>query len=206
MGKRVVSQASLKISKNHSEKTKKKQQLNSLIQVLRPKVYITDSSSFKTLVQELTGNGISSSSSSSPTPPTAHDPQPQAVIDHGGDPEISSSCMETFSDTSLDSFEPRSYYYNYPLSSCSAEEGLSNKYDTVYNQMFLEETTASVEYLLMNNHHHQQRAELLEYQELDSWLLDMEPADAAYSSCNIVSAHQIQQEVSIYDYELSGLI
>ena len=32
-------------------------QINSLLKAIRPKVYITDSSSFKRLVQELTGNG-----------------------------------------------------------------------------------------------------------------------------------------------------
>ncbi|KAF9687006.1 hypothetical protein SADUNF_Sadunf02G0049000 [Salix dunnii] len=50
MGKRV-GQASTKISKNE------KNLPNSLTEVLRPKVYITEISSFKRLVQELTGNG-----------------------------------------------------------------------------------------------------------------------------------------------------
>lgn len=40
----------MKISKQEERK-----QLNSLIKVLKPKVYITDSSRFKNLVQELTG-------------------------------------------------------------------------------------------------------------------------------------------------------
>ncbi|KAB2020759.1 hypothetical protein ES319_D07G090900v1 [Gossypium barbadense] len=51
MGKKKVTQpatASLKTSKNEK-------QLHRLVKVLRPKVYITDSSSFKQLVQELTG-------------------------------------------------------------------------------------------------------------------------------------------------------
>lgn len=53
MGKKPShSQSSLKISKNSEKKS-----LNSLISALRPKVYITDSLSFKQLVQELTGNG-----------------------------------------------------------------------------------------------------------------------------------------------------
>lgn len=49
MGKKQDS-SSTKISKQEENK-----QLNNLIKVLRPKVYITDSSSFKNLVQELTG-------------------------------------------------------------------------------------------------------------------------------------------------------
>ncbi|KAL1289738.1 hypothetical protein HN51_058128 [Arachis hypogaea] len=54
MGKKVSQTALAKISKINQ----KQQQNNfsSLIKVLKPKVYITDSSSFKKLVQELTGN------------------------------------------------------------------------------------------------------------------------------------------------------
>ncbi|CAA2967688.1 Hypothetical predicted protein [Olea europaea subsp. europaea] len=69
MGKKP-SQSSMKISKND-----KKQQhpLNSLIKNLRPKVYIIDSSNFKNLVQELTGNGNGNENPpvliSSPPPP-----------------------------------------------------------------------------------------------------------------------------------------
>ncbi|GLT94043.1 hypothetical protein SLE2022_118060 [Rubroshorea leprosula] len=54
MGKKI-SQAPAKISKINIEK---KQRVNILIKVLRPMVYITDSSSFKKLVQELSGNGV----------------------------------------------------------------------------------------------------------------------------------------------------
>ncbi|CAI9089019.1 OLC1v1023504C1 [Oldenlandia corymbosa var. corymbosa] len=51
MGKKLISQiASTKISKNE------KKNLNSLIKILKPKVYITDASNFKRLVQDLTGN------------------------------------------------------------------------------------------------------------------------------------------------------
>ncbi|KAA8547177.1 hypothetical protein F0562_003614 [Nyssa sinensis] len=76
MGKKL-SQSSLKITKND------KKQLNSLVKVLRPKVYITDSSSFKRLVQELTGNSISISSPP-PTilPPVGHVPDIE-IEDHG---------------------------------------------------------------------------------------------------------------------------
>ncbi|KAF9590053.1 hypothetical protein IFM89_030365 [Coptis chinensis] len=51
MGKAAVSQASHKICKSD------KQHVNSLLKALRPKVYITDCSSFKKLVQDLTGHG-----------------------------------------------------------------------------------------------------------------------------------------------------
>ncbi|WCJ44532.1 hypothetical protein M5689_025194 [Euphorbia peplus] len=61
MGKKpsITKTSSSRICKNE------KKQFNSLIEVLRPKVYITNVSNFKTLVQELTGNNTSLSSSSS---------------------------------------------------------------------------------------------------------------------------------------------
>ncbi|KAL1560539.1 hypothetical protein AAHA92_10737 [Salvia divinorum] len=74
MGKKS-SQAAMKAPNNKHDK---KQQSNSLMKILRPKVFITDSSNFKNLVQQLTGNAASSSppprinSSASPPPPHAY--------------------------------------------------------------------------------------------------------------------------------------
>lgn len=190
MGKKIISPAAaLKISKKSNNHEKKnKQQLNSLIKVLKPKVYITDCSSFKSLVQELTGNGSSSSTSTTPVSSPSSSSPPHPV-------EINST--EAFSDT-----------YSHDS---SFDQPCSN--NIIYDEpMLMEDETAatSVEYLLMMNNH-QQETELFAYQDLDleSWLLDMEPAAAAAytSSCSFVSAHdQFQQEVSIYDYELSGLL
>lgn len=56
-----------KISKNNSHHNhENKKDLNNLIKFLKPKVYITDSSNFKNLVQQLTGNGNSPIISSPP--------------------------------------------------------------------------------------------------------------------------------------------
>lgn len=73
MGKKVMmrSQAANfqlhKISKNNSHHNhENKKDLNNLIKFLKPKVYITDSSNFKNLVQQLTGNGNSPIISSPP--------------------------------------------------------------------------------------------------------------------------------------------
>ncbi|GAA0150003.1 hypothetical protein LIER_09036 [Lithospermum erythrorhizon] len=56
MGKKLsTNQASTKISKE--DKKKQQHQLNNMFKILRPKVYITHSSDFKRLVQELTGYG-----------------------------------------------------------------------------------------------------------------------------------------------------
>lgn len=62
MGKKV---RDIQPSKSH------KKQFNKLIKLLKPKVYITPSSNFKNLVQQLTGNKNNIRSSSSPSPPPA---------------------------------------------------------------------------------------------------------------------------------------
>ncbi|KAL2476585.1 vq domain-containing protein [Abeliophyllum distichum] len=83
MGKKST-QSSMKISKNDK---KLQHPPNRLIKNLRPKVYIIDSSNFKNLVQELTGNSPVVSSppppfvSTSP-PPVEEVPAIVAVEDH----------------------------------------------------------------------------------------------------------------------------
>ncbi|GAA0166530.1 hypothetical protein LIER_40204 [Lithospermum erythrorhizon] len=74
MGKKLSSnQASTKISKE--DKKKLQHQLNTMIKILRPKVYITRSSDFKRLVQELTGNnGNNNYSPVCSTPPVLQQP------------------------------------------------------------------------------------------------------------------------------------
>ncbi|KAF2304291.1 hypothetical protein GH714_029476 [Hevea brasiliensis] len=158
MGKKL-SEASPRISKNE------KKQLNSWIKVLRPKVYITDSSSFKRLVQELTGNGTT-------TPTIISKPQTvdkkltitsSSIEDHG-DPE---SSLET---STLDSFE-------FPNQVISFPEGLS--------QSYIEDNTSDD--LWMN-----------QQGDLESLLLDIDP-NPFYGCLSQI----YQEEVSIYDYEIS---
>ncbi|KAJ0112906.1 hypothetical protein Patl1_01434 [Pistacia atlantica] len=136
-----------KISKNPHEK----KQLNSLIKVLRPKVYITDSSSFKNLVQELTGNGNTTTAVSSP-PDSTYNPD-QTTVDqistihieddvhvHAREPE---SSLEASSDASTESsFEPCNQQVLFP-------EELEQSY---CRQIYLqgESNVTSSEYLLMN--------------------------------------------------------
>lgn len=110
----------------------------SLIKILRPKVYITDSSSFKTLVQQLTGNGNGSPVSSPPpshvsasSPPLGlplvahHDIQED---DHGYqdinslDLSFDSSCLEG----SPDSFD---YVMENSLDLASQKIDLASEYD-----------------------------------------------------------------------------
>ncbi|KAJ9168176.1 hypothetical protein P3X46_019735 [Hevea brasiliensis] len=161
MGKKL-SEASPRISKNE------KKQLNSWIKVLRPKVYITDSSSFKRLVQELTGNGTT-------TPTIISKPQTvdkkltitsSSIEDHG-DPE---SSLET---STLDSFE-------FPNQVISFPEGLS--------QSYTEDNTSDD--LWMN-----------QQGDLESLLLDIDP-NPFYGCLSQIN----QEEVSIYDYEISEVL
>ncbi|XVF81679.1 hypothetical protein PTKIN_Ptkin15bG0174600 [Pterospermum kingtungense] len=184
-----------KILKSGSEK----KQLNSaLMKVLRPKVYITDSSSFKSLVQQLTGNGTSpssspsSSSSSSSLPQIVENLVPvdvdvELIDDHGrhGNPE---SSMETSSfDESVEACNQ--------LAFMSSEE-----INQAYRPMRFEETITSSENLFMNILQHDQVS--LANGDIQTLLQQLDDDDD--DSFNLYS--QIEQELSIYDYELSGLI
>ncbi|KAM3698971.1 hypothetical protein ACJW31_06G227000 [Castanea mollissima] len=175
MGKKVR-QASLEVSKNE-------RQLQSLIKVLRPKVYITDSSSFKSLVQELTGNG---SSTIEPDVQLANVP----VIDIKDQEDPESSIEASFA----------SLEYSSEL--CHQNEELNQ----VSNPIYLDDSTfedSAVNYdSTFQDSTVNYGVDLLAYNDLDSWPLDME-------SFPFYNNHaQIDQEVSIYDndYEFSGLL
>lgn len=86
-----------KISKNKDQK----HQFQSLIKVLRPPVYITDSSTFKNPVQELTGK-FETRSSATPSPPVI---ESQIIhIEDEGDDKCSSEVSSSF-DVSMDSLK-----------------------------------------------------------------------------------------------------
>lgn len=174
MGKKVRQEASLKISKNEK-------QVHSLIKVLRPKVYIIDSSNFKRLVQELTGN-ISSYSS----PPTK--------------PDLVENNVVRFTDTK-DPEEHDKYSmeasFEVPLDSCELYDhraALGDEFNQIYNQVNLN-IDSTLEHSTVNH-----QGDMFSNGDLESWLSEMEP----YPMYNDYA--QFEQEVSIYDYELSGLI
>jgi hypothetical protein len=162
MGKKI-SQSSVKISR-------KEKQLHSLIQVLRPKVYITDSLSFKSLVQQLTGNLTSSSPHHHPIKLDDHDHR--VVV------ENVSITDHTKEESSME------------LASSFASP------DDSSHQIALEDHST-----VNPPDHDHDRVDMLAYQDLESWLLEMEPFPFFHDY-----AQMFEQEVSIYDYELSGLI
>ncbi|KAK8688756.1 hypothetical protein V6N13_087500 [Hibiscus sabdariffa] len=102
----IFSQAKTKISKTSRGE---KKPLNSLIKVLRPKVYIIDSSSFKTLGKAIVSSPSSPSlSSPSLSLPRISDP-PEPVIELEDDPGNPESSMESSFDASVESFRVWDY-------------------------------------------------------------------------------------------------
>ena len=189
MGKKVINQASsLKSSKNIHEK----QQFNNLIKVLKPKVYITKSSCFKKLVQELTGNGNTLS------------PQTLEV------PKVVESCniigtefqrdLETET-TSVEnaSFSPEATSYNSSSTSEFSSDALLNEeFNQVCNQLCLDESLFFQDTFVNQPLDDQ----LLAFQNLESLLFDVETNPPFYSFYEQIE----MPDVSIYDYELSGLL
>ncbi|KAB2004055.1 hypothetical protein ES319_D11G171500v1 [Gossypium barbadense] len=172
MGKKIISQVKGKISKTSC--SDKKPLMNSMIKVLRPKVYIIDSSSFKSLVQELTGNPTVSSPSSSSSSSEKMVPVIEVEDDHGN-PESSMEYLASL-DASVESFR--------------ACNGLT---------LPLDDSNISSEYMLMN-----QRESSLVYGDLQAFL-ELDADEQCFGGLDNVYS-EIGQEVSIYDYELSGLI
>ncbi|KAJ9167060.1 hypothetical protein P3X46_021739 [Hevea brasiliensis] len=186
MGKKVISKASLSgicknIEKQKQKQKQKQQQFRSnLIKVLRPKVYITDASNFKKLVQELTGNNAIVST----VPPLPCDiPNPeinkQEDFQIPGDQE---SCMEVSSfDASIDSLDS----WNQLV---LKDEEINQSRNQVY-----EDANATIAAVDASENPHM---DLSAAGELESWLLDMEPC----SFDNNGYLHQIEQDISTFDY------
>ncbi|KAK4278958.1 hypothetical protein QN277_016727 [Acacia crassicarpa] len=180
MGKKL-SEASLKVFKNHQ----KQQQFSSMIKALRPKVYITHSSRFKKLVQELTGNNISATtmSSSSSTLPSPESTQSDVqIIDN--------------LDTSFHSFEVSASSSSEATTSTTTTTS-SSEFCCYNNQACLDDTTLGISEAnpcMMDS--------VLAYQNLESLLFDAEVEQSFLYDCYA----QPEQEVNTYECELWGLI
>ncbi|KAK4369089.1 hypothetical protein RND71_012881 [Anisodus tanguticus] len=171
MGKKVRDEAS---------KSQKKQ-FNNLIKLLKPKVYITHSSNFKNLVQQLTGNNFGSSSSSSPMISSSPPLPPPDHHDH--DQRLQSIhqyyYQEYSQELSVDSSEgsiPSSININ------MLHEPCFSLLDNSINSMASQETDISEEY----------------YRNIEAWLLEMDSYSTNY--------YHEQVSVDAYGYDLSTLL
>ena len=178
-----MSQASLKIPHKND-----KNKLNSLIKVLRPKVYITDSSSFKKLVQELTGNGTSVAPRPPPPPPPPSTVQraaekfPVVGVDEdfvvGPDNSVENS---GYSSSEVCNLQPSFMVESRQVEACD---------ETILDMTALDDFP-------MN-----QEAGVLGFQDMESWLLQIDP----FSLCGNGYAQSFEEAACIYDYDLAGLI
>ncbi|KAF3951969.1 hypothetical protein CMV_022425 [Castanea mollissima] len=216
MGKKVR-QASLEVSKNE-------RQLQSLIKVLRPKVYITDSSSFKSLVQELTGNGSSITSPPTIEPDVQLANVPVIDIKDQEDPESSIeasfasleysselchqvSLNEELNQVSNPIYLDDSTFEDSAVNYDSTFQDSAVNYDSTFQDSAVnydstfQDSTVNYDSTFQDSTVNY-GVDLLAYNDHDSWPLDME-------SSPFYNDHaQIDQEVSIYDYdyEFSGLL
>ncbi|KAK9063872.1 hypothetical protein SSX86_017744 [Deinandra increscens subsp. villosa] len=180
-----------------SKKQQHTHQFNSLIKVLKPKVFITSSSNFKTLVQELTGNG-----SHSPVPPTTiHvvSPEPTQVIhidddqhdspdpshDYSFDPSLECSpdpsldrSLDCNHDPSLDNM-----FSSFDYGNCLSEELGSLQWSEDLDNMFMDYASRESE-----------------LRDIESWLLDIEP-----SAC-VRDEPLMPLDSYEYDHDLSFMI
>ncbi|KAF3444998.1 hypothetical protein FNV43_RR14691 [Rhamnella rubrinervis] len=196
------------MSKNVNNKNKDKtgKDFNSWIKVLRPKVYITDSSSFKSLVQELTGNGSSSSSPIITSPPPMKLQVADKIQDdyyHQVEPE---SSTDVTVDVSVDDSSDDQYLYSNHQVLLTADHDHQDHYDDhqVYNQTISLEDTGLEDWTASQI----QEVDLLDYGSLESWLVDFDHLQhhPYFLSNGYVNQIIEQPEVSIYDYELPGLL
>ncbi|KAK8476640.1 hypothetical protein V6N13_131673 [Hibiscus sabdariffa] len=170
MGKKKVSQALPKTFK-------KEKQLHSLMNVLRSKVYITDSSSFKQLVQELTGY----QSRITDVPEEVENVPVMENIEMAA-PSVSVTSL----DSSLYTFESSEQAFQ--LEEINQESGPMQTADqdmSMFNHVPLSVSQGDTDWSA--------------YQNIESWLFD---ADDHEPYSWYTGSILIEQETSLSDYEL----
>lgn len=231
MGKKLSHKSSGKIEKK--QPPQQQEGINTLIKVLKPRVYITDSSTFKSLVQELTGNGNITSGIPSFPPPL-----PVIDLDDGGYQE-SSADLSSFDSSQVNNFIPptttttTTFDYSQFQESTSPEfsfdssqvnssiniptsfgdyppvqignNGFSFEYSS--SEVNVPTPFANFEYsrplesCLVNDMSNMETG-FSQYKEIESWLLEVDPTVYSNDDCYVTS--NIEQEVSVSDYDLSG--
>lgn len=196
MAKRLT-KPSLKISKKEHT-----HQFKSLIKALKPRVYITNSSDFKNLVQELTGNGSQSLAQSSFSPPLTTpvvSPEPARVIqidDHDSpDPRSDNisdfsvinpdNCMFMQSDDSNCSSEelafqwPQDQLIDYDSSNPSLGYSPDPSLDNMFTQFDHSSNCSSEESGLQWSQDRDVNIEI-ELRNIESWLLDFDSSACSH--------------------------
>lgn len=166
MGKKKVTQpatASLKTPKNEK-------QLHRLEKFLRPKVYITDSSSFKQLVQELTGYQ---------TRTTNIPPEEVEKVPNMENIEIASTAMDS-SFCMFDSFEQG--FQPEVINQESALMEVADPDMSMFNHVPLSTSQLQTNWIA--------------YQNLESWLFDANDHESSWhTGCSL-----IEPETGLFDY------
>lgn len=175
-----------------SPSKEEKQRFSNSIRALRPRVYITDTSKFKTLVQELTGNGKGSSSCIS-SPPEGSSPQDIQEAPFIGIEDQEHDDRES----SLETISVEGYVHN-SFDLCKVfqtdhHQEVSQVHS--YNQQaYMADISAFGDHLSLPM---DQQEDFLAYHDLESWLLSTEePCSSSYNGYYA----QTQQQVNIYDY------
>lgn len=153
-----------------------KPHLNSM-KIMRPKVFITDTSNFKTLVQELTGNGGYPVAEISPPPPTTTWEVP-------------------FLETTYQDFHHHDLVYQENMMISSSVDVSSD---------FAASVEASPESLpaAAANGEVEERQRVEFYKGLEAMMMEM---DSDYSSDYAHIFQQDDDQVCVYDYDLSNFV
>ncbi|KAL7087149.1 hypothetical protein ACP275_13G048600 [Erythranthe tilingii] len=170
----------------------KQQQIHNLIKILRPKVYITESSNFKKLVQELTGNNVINYSPVVSSPPSSVSiTASPSTVDHIQDQENYGLLDLSFDSPCFGAAlegegSPDDHHLRVPA--------VDNSFNCVVENSILDSEKIddfSLQY----------------YMDLESLLIGTVDSVNSYNCDTYNYGMNIhQQEVCVYDYGLSGLI
>ncbi|KAJ6873637.1 hypothetical protein NC651_032482, partial [Populus alba x Populus x berolinensis] len=145
-----------------SPSKEEKQRFSNSIRALRPRVYITDTSKFKTLVQELTGNGKGGGSCISAPPEGS---SPQAIQEA---PFIGIEDQEhDHRESSLETTSVEGYVQN-SFDLCKV---FQTDHHQEVSQAYMADISAFGDHVSMPM---DQQEDLLAYHDLESWLLSSE--------------------------------
>lgn len=179
-----------KIKKKKKELRLQPAPVDSLIRVLRPKVYITDSAAFKSLVQQLTGNGTAATIPSDPDiliEPAAEEAPVPGTGSVTGEPEEMMSSM-FFNDYSpVSDNQQLGFLDEYSPSQSDDRSSYDSREPDHHHQTTMSGPPTDDNSSLLSDDL-DMLSNMFSYQDLESWLLDLGPP-----------------QISVYDYPLTEL-